>query len=437
MSKSATSKDSPKEVSVASDLQSGKKKRKKKKPQAEGVRETVESVAIAFILAFLFKTFQAEAYVIPTGSMAPTLYGRHKEITCDGCGFQFALGASSELDQESGMLVGRINGVTCSNCGKLVDCRDSAVFNGDRILVNKQVSDYQRFDVVVFKNPEQGRVNYIKRLVGLPNETIRIRQGDIWAKQKDESQWKLQRKDDPFVQKDIQLTVYDDNFPATPLLELGWPERWAPSEERGGSGSVGGWQDAANAWTTDYESRRYSAKADSEVSWLRYRNFHPDSTTWPDPRQERPMIPAAEASLIADFCSFNAYVDMYHATYAQATYWVGDLTINATVDVQSASGELTLELVEGPDTFRCVFDLSTGSATLLRSQTGTGDFQAIASGTTEMSSAAEYEVTFANVDDRLLLWVDNELIAFDADTVYESSDLPQPSVGDLALVVSP
>ena len=40
-----------------------------------GVRETIESVVIAVLLAFMFKTYEAEAFVIPTGSMAPSLQG--------------------------------------------------------------------------------------------------------------------------------------------------------------------------------------------------------------------------------------------------------------------------------------------------------------------------------------------------------------------------
>ena len=59
------------------------------------VRETVESIVIAFILAFLFRTFEAEAFVIPTGSMAPTLYGRHKEATCQTCGFKIVVGGDT------------------------------------------------------------------------------------------------------------------------------------------------------------------------------------------------------------------------------------------------------------------------------------------------------------------------------------------------------
>ena len=58
-------------------------------------------------------------------------------------------------------------------------------FNGDRILVGKfayQFSDPERWDVIVFKFPGEAQTNYIKRLVGLPGETIRIRHGDLCVK---------------------------------------------------------------------------------------------------------------------------------------------------------------------------------------------------------------------------------------------------------------
>ena len=47
-----------------------------------GVRETIESIVVAVILALLFRAYEAEAFVIPTGSMAPTLQGRHVDIHC-------------------------------------------------------------------------------------------------------------------------------------------------------------------------------------------------------------------------------------------------------------------------------------------------------------------------------------------------------------------
>ena len=64
------------------------------------IRETIESIAVAFVLAFLFRTFEAEAFVIPTGSMAPTLQGRHKDVICPECEFRIASSASDEVDDE-------------------------------------------------------------------------------------------------------------------------------------------------------------------------------------------------------------------------------------------------------------------------------------------------------------------------------------------------
>src|SRR5687767_11303245 len=53
------------------------------------VRETIESILVAFILAFIFRAFIVEAFVIPTGSMAPTLLGAHIRFDCDDCGYRF------------------------------------------------------------------------------------------------------------------------------------------------------------------------------------------------------------------------------------------------------------------------------------------------------------------------------------------------------------
>src|SRR5258707_14676185 len=67
-------------------------------PRHDSWRETVESIVVAFVLAFLFRTFEAEAFVIPTGSMAPTLYGQHRDVHCKKFGTRFAVGASGAVD---------------------------------------------------------------------------------------------------------------------------------------------------------------------------------------------------------------------------------------------------------------------------------------------------------------------------------------------------
>lgn len=109
------------------------------------VREWVESIIVAFILAMVIRTFVIQAFKIPTGSMRPTL------------------------------------------------------LEGDLILVNKfiygakvpftslslpRVRQPKRGDVIVFIYPEDHKKDFIKRLVGLPGETAEIKNGTIYIDDK-------------------------------------------------------------------------------------------------------------------------------------------------------------------------------------------------------------------------------------------------------------
>ena len=49
----------------------------------------VETIVFVVVLVLLLKLFVTEAFVIPTGSMAETLYGYQKIITCPKCGHEF------------------------------------------------------------------------------------------------------------------------------------------------------------------------------------------------------------------------------------------------------------------------------------------------------------------------------------------------------------
>src|SRR6478609_9443784 len=67
-----------------------------KTPNPEGsVKETIESILVAFILAFVFRAFVVEAFVIPTGSMAPTLMGAHMRFHCKDCGYRWDVNYST------------------------------------------------------------------------------------------------------------------------------------------------------------------------------------------------------------------------------------------------------------------------------------------------------------------------------------------------------
>ena len=105
----------------------------------EGHRETVEAMVVAFILALLVRGFEAEAFVIPTGSMAPTLMGRHKEVTCPECGHVYAVNASEEVEGVAADRLAdrRVHTGICVNCRFQTRLDREPSFKGDRILVMK------------------------------------------------------------------------------------------------------------------------------------------------------------------------------------------------------------------------------------------------------------------------------------------------------------
>src|SRR5687768_9747451 len=84
---------------------------------ARSIKETIESILIAFILAFVFRAFVVEAFVIPTGSMAPTLLGAHMRFTCEDCGYRFDSNLSVENNGPVPPSVSPMFSIHCPNCG--------------------------------------------------------------------------------------------------------------------------------------------------------------------------------------------------------------------------------------------------------------------------------------------------------------------------------
>lgn len=430
-----------------------------------GVRETIESIVVAFILAFLFRTFLAEAFVIPTGSMAPTLRGRHKEVTCDQCQFHFSIGASDELDSNSGRLAPehRIEKAICPNCRFKMSVRDAAVYKGDRILVNKFPYEFgspSRWDVLVFKFPEDPVTNYIKRLIGLPGEKLYIIQGDVYREMKDR-QLQILRKDDPNKQRELQILVHHNDYPARELIARGWARRWAAVErvdlknpaarktKMSAQQPVAGWAESKRGWTLDDKNNAFelttSTTTDGKHRWVRYRHFVPQESNWRAVANKTKMK-NLRPQLITDFCGYNAYEGGHMGrTPDLGQYWTGDLTINCEVDIKEigSAGELILELNEGARKYRCQFDLATGTATLMHNVTeniAEDEWVTIASAETPVTEEETYQLSFANVDHRLCLWVNDRLIDFGKDdngkekTRYQSYDIrgyTNPTVADL------
>ena len=242
--------------------------------RSAGVRETVESILVAVMLALLFKAFEAEAFVIPTGSMAPTLQGSHKDVACRQCDYRYRVSASVENPDSS--RPGRVVETCCPFCrfAQPVDPTTDAnhgTFSGDRILVSKfsyDIAQPRRWDVAVFRFPENAKQPFIKRLVGLPGEQVALIDGDIFARTVqtgDENVtnpwalpgWKAARKPER-AQLAMWQEVFDSRF--TPLSAMRDGSRWFTSPWVAGS-QEGEWQ------IEDRRDYGYSGGAPTTLRW--------------------------------------------------------------------------------------------------------------------------------------------------------------------------
>ncbi len=184
-----------------------------KKDRAEEVANTFEWLITAFILAFVFRAFVMEAFRIPTGSMADTLKGAHFRLRCQQCGYQYERGF---MPRDYHLSEDTVPGSSvpppetrCPSCGNYQPVGGTMpVANGDRILVLKCIYQFfepKRWDVIVFKNPSEPEINYIKRLIGLPNETVQIIDGDVYIDG-------LIKQKPPNVQNELWMPVYDNDY---------------------------------------------------------------------------------------------------------------------------------------------------------------------------------------------------------------------------------
>lgn len=417
---------------------------------SRGTRETVESIVVAIVLAFLFRSFVGEAFVIPTGSMAPTLQGRHKDVRCVKCDYPYRAGASVEEADGS-----RVVATTCPVCRFTMNLdfanANHNSFTGDRIIVSKFSYDLappKRWDVIVFKFPGNAKQNYIKRLVGLPEETVRIRHGDIFVRRSDDPGFQIARKPEHKLLAMLQ-EVHDTQYVAEELRQAGWPSRWQPWSAEG----------QAAVWSEHADGRGYAASGESAGdAWLRYQHIVPLHEDWYDVLRGGTVAAGAapQGQLITDFYAYNSYgTQRYdelppagtlgdridHAT--QGLHWVGDLALDCEVEVQGSQGELLLKLVEGGIHFDCRIDVASGQARL-EMRGGPGVFGegaeprvAQPAAATRVRGPGVYRLKMANVDNEIWLWVDGRRVGFSAPTTYEAPADLRPhwtpeEYGDLA-----
>jgi signal peptidase I len=268
-----------------------------------GIRDTVESIWVAIVLAFVLRAFLVEGFVIPTGSMAPRLMGEHWQLQCSGCGYEYAYGFQQELPGQA-----RINravqqtpaGARCPNCGRLYNEGAEPIDGGDRVLVLKYLYNFrppQPWDVVVFRNPQNNRENYIKRLVGLPGETLEIVHGDLFVAPGPQGPWSIRRKP-ARAQQAMWQVVYDNDYVPTDAARRA---RWAADQEAF-------WQVQANGRSLTYLG------GSSQTQWLRLlappQGFLPHYGYNAEQVQDRWVNPALDVctdlKLLASFTPLDA-----------------------------------------------------------------------------------------------------------------------------------
>jgi len=146
--------------------------RAERKPESFGVwcKENIEAIIIAFIMALVIRCFCIEVFKIPSSSMEPTLLGdvssqHHPRESCPFHNYHVPLNSSTP--------------------------------SGDRIMVTKYYyafSPVERFDVLVFKFPLNQAKNFIKRVVGLPDEDLRVYHGNLYVRKPDEAKFHIARR---------------------------------------------------------------------------------------------------------------------------------------------------------------------------------------------------------------------------------------------------
>lgn len=119
----------------------------KNNKKSGGFGETVSVIVQALLLALVIRTLLFQPFSIPSGSMRPTLLeGDYLFVT------KWAYGYSKHsLPFSPPLFDGRIWG-----------------------------SEPERGDVVVFKFPPDPSLDYIKRVIGMPGDTVQMREGQLF-----------------------------------------------------------------------------------------------------------------------------------------------------------------------------------------------------------------------------------------------------------------
>ena len=392
--------------------------------QAASIREMVESIWVAIVLAFVLRAFVLEAFVIPTGSMAPRLMGKHWQFDCPACKYHYAHGTPRRA---SAVRSGWLEAI-CPNCRNTLRApfneRQPRRYGGDRVLVLKYLYRFREpapWDVVVFKNPQDNEQNYIKRLIGLPGQMIEIVHGDVFvckgsdrngdgqtdwrdfdldgngrldARDYEKCSWRILRKS-PETQQVMWQVVFDNDYQPDPavyerLNDTKWSSPWPPQAE--------GWDLTAHSgrvfkFTGRKKRGRLPFKADRERFCPVYAYNNPaeiqhdkNTDVNSDLKLSFMFVPGARDSRIGLHLS-----SFYHHFRA----WVG------------ADGHCLLEYRQADESGKVIWDAKTKQW---------GEREDLP----PLQLGRAYEVALTHVDRRVSLWLNGRDVLKTTDQQYKA-----------------
>lgn len=317
-------------------------------------------------LGLLARTWLIEGLFVPlavvSGSMADTLVGLHRDLTCGACGQRFFVGTDQGRPPDR---------ATCPNCGCLHnDLSGLPDLAGDRVLMDKSALLLRgpgRFEVVAFRQPDRAADAFVKRVVGLPGEAVQVRDGDLYV------DGRLVRKS-LAQQRALGVLVHDASHPAAP--DSGVPPRWLP-------------RSATSAWQID--GGRFAhpgGAADQPADWCEYRHLvgRPGR---PDMFVEAP---------IDDEAAYNQGLSRRR----EDVHPVADLRLALHVVEFSGPGELLVEIGDAERRFTVRIDRSRQNLVVSRS-----DYRdPIGGGLLMLRPEGPFELEVSIVDQQLLVAID-------------------------------
>ena len=360
--------------------------------QQTDLPETFQSLLVAFAIALAFRGFVVEGFVIPTGSMAPTLMGEHVRFQSPDTGYDYAFDQTALKRSRPDTVVPVFDPMISEDRAIGATQVGGILSNGrmgDRVLVLKYLYEFfepDRWDVVVFKNPVDPigpSQNYIKRLVGGGGEQVLLVDGDVFVAPLDGdlSDFRIARRPD-HVQASVWQPVYDSNFIPISAQEV------ETRIKRRFDGPP--FKPAGKAWKiADTRDWRWDSE---NLTWL----------DWADDQ-----LP------LDDFNAYNVYryppIRGENRLNLRDLHPVSDLRFTAAITPDDPETFATSLELEARD-HRFVFSLEAGEAEVEMLDAG-GEMLQSATGGYEPGHGGVLDVEFVHVDQTMVVRVAGEEVA--------------------------